>query len=104
MSRRYYYGLEDQTTYTATDPYEVFEELEVDYDDKQIIGMVIIEMVISRKYGMRWCMEECEFIEGAGDWCGLDCPNYKPRNGKSGICTPYKLSLWKKKKFIWLDK
>ena len=85
MSRRYYYGLENQEVYTATDPYQVLEELEPDYDDTQIIGMIIVEMVVSRKYGMKWCMEDNEFIEGNG-WCGEYCGNYEPRNKKSGIC------------------
>lgn len=84
MSRRYYYGLEDQVTYTATDPYEVFEELEIDYDDQEIIGMIIVEMVVSRKYGMQWCMEDSLFVEDS-DSCSW-CKKYEPRNGKNGIC------------------
>jgi len=85
MSKRYYYGLKDQETYTAIDPYKIFEELETEYDDQEITGFIIIEMMISRKHGMRWCMEESTFIED-DNWCGSWCSNYKSRNGKSGIC------------------
>ena len=85
MSRQYYYGLEDQEIYSADDPYQVFEEIEGDYDEQEMIDMIIVEMVVSRKSGMRWCMEDNIFIEYYGH-CGLNCEDYEPRNGKSGIC------------------
>ncbi|MGI9535131.1 MAG: hypothetical protein ACR2NW_09280 [Thermodesulfobacteriota bacterium] len=38
--------------------------------------------------GMFWC-KEYEMPGEKNEFCGRECQGYKPRNGKSGICTHY---------------
>lgn len=88
---KYYYGLEDQEIYTATDQYEALEEIIKEYTD--FIGIEIIEMRPSRKSGIVYCLREREFIEESG-WCGKTCESYQPRNGKNRICKNHSWGLW----------
>lgn len=81
---KYFYGLEDQEIYTATDEYEALEEIENDFGEKEMIGLIIVEMKSSRKSGNAYCSKEACFLESG--WCGYDCDSYQPRNLKNGIC------------------
>ena len=89
MSKRtYFYGVEDAEYYSCDDIDSAYEEIR-DYncmgDEKETIGMIIVEMVHSRN-GERWCNVEQLFTES--EYCGqFECGDkYKPRNGKNGIC------------------
>lgn len=88
----YFYGLEDQEEYYNTDIDSVYEELK-DYhlggDSSEYIGIEIIELVKSKKSGIRWCVEYKVFIEGGCKYCD----QYNPRNGKNGICKNLSWSL-----------
>lgn len=85
MKKTYYYGLADDEEYYHTDIDSAYEDIKNEYDEDGI-GMTIIEMVKSKKSGMRWCEKECKFIEYSG-FCGkFECDDYQPRNGKNGIC------------------
>lgn len=47
--------------------------------------IIMVEMVISRKSGERYCKEYNKFTNYTG--CGKKwCEKYEPRNGKNGIC------------------
>ncbi len=37
--------------------------------------------------GMAWCTELGEVLDKSYGGCGKQCKHYKPRNGKSGICS-----------------
>lgn len=78
MSKRYFYGLEGEELYTATDIDSAYEEIK---DDDDAIGKEIIELSPSRKGG-RVCTEYGEVIADPDCPCSI----YKPRNGKKGIC------------------
>lgn len=84
MKNKYFYGTEDCEYYTATDLDGAYEDeiLDGGRDDGDLpIGSTIIEMKRSRESGEKWCTYSLEFI----DEC-LYCEDYKPRNGKNGIC------------------
>lgn len=80
MSKRYFYGLAGEELYTATDIDSAYEEIR-DANDDDAIGKEIIELSPSKKMGRVCVIDAC---------CEPDpecvCRNYKPRNGKKGIC------------------
>jgi hypothetical protein len=86
--KRYYYGMKDQEYYTADDIDDAFEEIKsYEYDDdlELLINseVEIVEMVVSKRSGERWCIQIGEFTDECGRIC---CDEYMPRNGKNGIC------------------
>ena len=46
---------------------------------------VVIQAVPDRSSGMFWCRHFAE-IGYSSESCGRHCAEYKPRNGRSGIC------------------
>ncbi len=44
--------------------------------------------------GYFWCRRYEIVGEKGQGTCGRDCPNYNPRNGKSGICKHYSLEFY----------
>ena len=81
---KYYYGLKDQEMYMSTDLGGAWKEIDDEYGN-DCIGMEIIEMKVSRKYGNRHCQYIGEFLES--DSCGkYNCEYYQPKNKISGIC------------------
>lgn len=94
MNKIYYYGLEDEEEYYNTDiceAYELIRDYNCGGDVKETLGLEIIEMVASKISGIRWCNKhkyfepECSIFE-----CEKD---YKPVNGKNGICKHLSWSL-----------
>lgn len=51
--------------------------------------------------GYFWCIAFSSICETGGD-CGRECPEYKPRNGKSGICANHYhfRTHYKREKFV----
>jgi hypothetical protein len=88
MSKKtYYYGIGNEEYYCNTDIDSAYEEIRdyLCYGDKlACVGIEISEMVKSIKSGVRWCNKIEEFEPECGYCCG--CDEYKPRNGKNGIC------------------
>ena len=74
----------EQEIYTAVDPYDVVDHLELIGENE--IGIEIIEMKGSRKSGCTYCAVTNSFPSEQLGWCGNDCEEYKPRNRKNGIC------------------
>ena len=49
--------------------------------------MKIQEVKLSYGIHVHYCKKDHEIIEtGLDESCGKECPNYQPRNGKSGYC------------------
>lgn len=87
---KYLYGLPDQETYSAEDLDSAYEEIICYYDDvKKVQGLIIAEMVETKKSQVRYCPE----WEDYEPECGRDCESYQPVNGKSGICKKLRWSL-----------
>ena len=55
-------------------------------DDLGDDGVVLNEAVIDIGGDGAWCKVAGEAIERDDSGCGKDCDDYKPRNGKSGMC------------------
>lgn len=66
----------------------VCEELQ---SDDYEMPVEVRELVESPKSGVRYCREEVGYFEPE---CGTYCEDYKPRNGKNGICKSLGWSLY----------
>ena len=77
-SSKYYTGLEQEyvnsLSWWQDEAKDRNEPVEVELQ-KRAIGS-----------GEMWCRIEGEYIESGSNDCGKGCPDYRPRNGKSGCC------------------
>lgn len=80
--------------YLYGEPYDDIYQFE-DYDDcaEHIADaemgpdddfLIMVEVMISKKSGERYCMDYKAFTDNHK--CGNWCDGYEPRNGKNGIC------------------
>ena len=65
-------------------PLEYFEEM-LEADNHRV-EMVLDIFEPKWGTGTFWCIELGEGFESGDAGCGLECSDYSPRNGKSGIC------------------
>jgi hypothetical protein len=78
MSKFYFSKLDDERCYTLRDIIEEanncgLDEIEVS-EAKRVTGQ-----------GLFYC-KQLEDIGESGEYCGVWCSNYSPRNGKNGRC------------------
>lgn len=94
MSKKYFYGLPDQEFYNAEDIDSAYEDIAAYYRQLKLpIGLIIVEMVESKKSDVRFCPQLGDF--GFEPECSsIICDQYSPRNGKNGICKHLRWSLW----------
>lgn len=63
------------------------EELIENMKEDGVSEMKIQETRLSYGSHFHYCKKDHEIIEtGLDEMCGKECPNYDPRNGKSGYC------------------
>lgn len=60
--------------------------------EQGITEMKVIGTSPERNTGMFWCAYFWEIGE-VGESCGHACEKYKPRNGKNGICSHYRVPM-----------
>lgn len=85
MASKYYFRTEnDERCYTL-------EYHLLDAKDKGLTEIKLFEAVPEKIDGMFWCraVNEC----GEEGYCGSQCAEYEPKNGKSGMCK-YKCSTF----------
>jgi len=93
MSRKYYYGTEDEEYYDETDYEDEADFLFALMDETTEDFVVMAEMTNSRRSGHTFCIANEEFIEYGEGVCGHICPHYEPRNKIKGICKHHSYGL-----------
>ena len=86
MTKKLYNQKDDEYSESLTTLDQYKEQLG-DLLEKDPKAEIIIEE-FERDFGSgtMWCTENFETVENSKEVCGIDCPDYKPRNGKSGRC------------------
>ncbi len=64
----------------------------IDYMDGKEIE--VYEAIPEKIDGIFWCKEQMFCGDNSEETCGKICPDYKPRNGKSGCCKHYITTLY----------
>ncbi len=79
MTQKLYILCEDEICYTES-------ELKRQMKEHGWTGLTVEET--KPMYGLEffWCTEHGEMTERRYGWCGKECKEYNPRNGKSGRC------------------
>lgn len=77
---KYYFELGNEENCYPLDFFK--DELKYHDDEKIMLRLA------KREYhnGFYWCSKNGECGESGDGACGLECQDYKPRNGKSGRC------------------
>lgn len=65
---------------------------------RESLGGVLPDQIVLERWevehgtGSFWCIEQGEGYESSEGGCGkFECSDYKPRNGKNGICVHHRL-------------
>lgn len=56
-------------------------------EQEDLTEITLFKAIRSKDKDVYWCRHYQTVGESRGSGCGKACPAYKPRNGKSGICT-----------------
>jgi hypothetical protein len=92
MSKKYYYGAEDEEIYTHENINDAIDEITSNMWEGSNEPCVMVEMVNSRKSEATFCIYHNEFLETVD--CGRSwCDEYEPRNKKNGICKYHSYGL-----------
>jgi len=54
----------------------------------------VFEAIPDKFDGIFWCKEHLFSGDGTKDYCGKQCDEYKPRNGKSGCCIHHSTKMY----------
>jgi len=77
------------------------------FKDRIEDGEEKIELQLAKRdigKGCFWCIEAGEALETSEGSCGSICADYKPRNGKSGICVNHRNTFSTTGKILVLTK
>ena len=71
-------------------------------NEKGLKELEVYEAEKEKCSGVFWCKINFFYGDDSAEYCGKQCDNYKPRNGKSGCCKHYTTTLYTKGKKIKL--
>lgn len=54
--------------------------------DDELTEKTVCEAIVDHDKSYFWCVETQDVGETGEGTCGKDCEDYKPRNGKFGVC------------------
>lgn len=88
MKQQFYFENEDaETCYT--------EEYWKNYMKSEgLTKMEVMKGVPEKIKGIFWCKHEAFCGDDSSEYCGKQCNDYAPRNGKSGCCKHYTTQLY----------